>query len=207
MVAAGSTFVVMVVPVNRESLVERVNVSVLSDRVVENPVMTTEKLFSARLIMLAERSCGADRLIVTAKEGGEAGVRSKPLCVANVGVILIVPATVPVWNATAVEPLSKTASVEFAGIVKCAVGNAQRARLIAGVIGRKPNRKHQSLTLLVLFTIINHGVNANVQRIIRVMISHSIRRIQYRTLLTRSKVLLRSSTVTFRGVGHQGPLE
>ena len=77
-------------------MVERVNVSVFKERVVEKPVRTTEKLFSDLLIMVAERSCGAERLILTDNERGEAGVKSKPLWVAKVGLMLMVPATVPV---------------------------------------------------------------------------------------------------------------
>ena len=79
------------------------------------------KLLNVTEATLALSSCGAERWIVRVRTLGEAGVRSKPPCMAKAGVITILPAVVPVCSGMPVAVPLNRACVELAGILKFTV--------------------------------------------------------------------------------------
>ena len=83
-----------------------------------NPESVRVKLVVLAEEMLPLKSWGAKPGIVSVNVGGEVGVKLKPFCNENDGVITIVPDVVPLCRGTAVVFPLNNACVVFAGIVK-----------------------------------------------------------------------------------------
>ena len=66
-------------------------------------------------------NCGAEGEIVKARVSGEGGVSEKPPCIVKDGVMMMLPAVVPVCSAMVVALPLKSAWVVLAGIVKFTV--------------------------------------------------------------------------------------
>ena len=89
-----------------------------SVRDVAYPVTSSVKPLADRAPSCSEISRGAADAMESDRLAGESGVRLYPVCVANEGVMVMLPATEPVCSLIVVAPLLNTAWVLLAGIVK-----------------------------------------------------------------------------------------
>ena len=88
---------------------------------VEKPDTCSVKPVDVTLTSPTERRRGAEDARASVTEGAGDGVRSKPDGVARAAVMVMVPALVPDCSRIWLPPIGKTASVEFAGMVKLTV--------------------------------------------------------------------------------------
>jgi hypothetical protein len=97
------------------------NCRLVSDLVVVYPVIVSVKLFEAKELMPAVRSCGAASATLNSRVWGLDGVRFKPAWVEKDGVMVTVVATEPVCNPIWLDPFGNTALVELAAMLNTTV--------------------------------------------------------------------------------------